>query len=1080
MRPAPIPALSPAEQTGDRPKIRAVAAARKARSRRAALEFLEPRALMAVLPTAPYFDPQIPIDKSGLDTLRRISNDGPSNPGNDSSPQITVDRYNPNKLVAVWTDHDILGNPEPVYTIRGATSSNGGLTWTALAGLPGVRDDPSTGTNPHAYNTASRPTVAFDGKDNFYVLTVQQNADNVTAGDVILKPYNFSGATPVGQPAATVYQWNRAATVPITKAVRDVTMVVDDNLPSFTDPVTGAVQTDIGAGRIYIAWETDDTPPSGYVGPWSPNTIEVLTSVNGGASFGAPVPVDVGHFQNFQDNTAPRLTVSQGRPAGTNGATDLGVPGGQVTVVFDDIVGGRNSNPVVDIIWATALTPTATGLNAGTQARVGVTTVLGSANSPYGSVPVAAAGTFGVGPAPVIASDNTLGSFSAHQGRIYVAFVDRYDGIRFPGTASNNPADNTDVFLKFSDDGGKTWSFAQTDANGRQLPVNDDDALTDGFSSASNKPSSYVTGRPQFLPAIAVDPATGTLAVSYLDTRFDASKTRTVDSIQISGDGGSTWSASTHANADVIAYDQTIQRDLALGPIPSNQVLKPDAAVLSNGEAGDRQGLALYDGRLYAAFVTNVNGGSDTFRTNEIHVAPMLYRTGPKVISSTMGLVGKQTVTDLATGLPIIFNDKLTADGTPIVEGFVITFDRPIDAATFTKSDVSVTYRDPFTSGASVGIPMPITSDPIPLSTGPTTANAGGTTRFLVRFAPQSNVGTYSYAIGPDVRDLSRNTVVTNYYYAGQSAGNLPAIPPTGSGGSGVPAQDQAKSTRVIAGVPVSQNILDIDVLVSIQHPKDSDLVLKLIPPPGYLPVGGPQFISLVAAGTNLGGADFTDTIFDDQARASIAAGTAPYTGHFRPSAALSALIGKSPNGTWTLEIDDNTPGNAGKLLSWGLKITTSNRSFDGNFTQAGIAALSPNVGATGGLISPGHLMDQDGDGIGGRNPNAGGLGAAGSVVVGLAPGDIYAAPTPNPTSPAVFNGQNINPPFAPTTLPLMISGPHVVRSFVPGAAAKTADNLVTDAQVNGFDIVFDRDMDPNTIVIGNHVARFATPYGTF
>ena len=62
-----------------------------------------------------------------------------------------------------------------------------------------------------------------------------------------------------------------------------------------------------------------------------------------------------------------------------------------------------------------------------------------------------------------------------------------------------------------------------------------------------------------------------------------------------------------------------------------------------------------------------------------------------------------------------------------------------------------------------------------------------------------------------------------------------------------------------------------------------------------------------------------------------------------------------------------------------------------------------------------------------------------------------------------------------------MISGPRVVSSYVPGnAATKTADNLVTDQTVSGFDVVFDRDMDPNTITVGNHVVRVTTPYGIF
>lgn len=1036
---------------------------------------------MAVLPLAPVKDPQLPDSANGLDTSRLISNDAGGNPGNDSSPQIAVDRYNPNKLVAVWTDHNIAGSPEPEYQVKGAFSTNGGLSWTPLAGLPAVMIDPSSGSNPHPYDRVSRPTVAFDASDNFYVLEIQQSADQVTAGDVLLKPYSFSGATPVAGATVDVYGWNRSATVPIVKAVRDAVIGVDDNLPSFTDPATGITQTDAGSGRVYIAWEEDVPVPSGFpANLWNLNSMELLTSTNGGLTFGAPIAFGGPHAagrSDYEADAAPRIAISQGRPAGTLSPTDAGVTGGQVTVVFDDfhsngdLVGAPAA--IYDVIWAATFTPTSIGTSSVGRKQVALSSVRGAANSPY---PLASPSSpIGIGPGAVIASDNTLGA-SPHAGRLYVAYTDRYDTTRFP-QAGGNPADNTDIRLMFSDDGGQTWKSAGQ--------VNDDDALTDGFS-AGITPSdpnfkSAITGRPQYLPQIAVDPATGTVAISYEDTRYDPTKSRTVESIQISGDGGTTFSKSTYADATLSAYDQTTGRTVPIGPIPSNQANSPDAPAAAQGGLGDRQGLAIYDGRLYVAFATNMDGGSNTFRKTEIHVAPMTYQTGPRVISSTMGQVVSQTVTDL-NGNTITFNNTKAADGTPVADGFIVTFDRPVDAATFTRGDITITYRDPSTPGSSPGIPVPLTSDPVPLNDGSTPSALGGSTKFLVRFPGQSFVGTYSYTVGPNIRDLSRNTLATNLYYADQSTSNLPLLPPVGTGGSGVPSNDNAKSTLTIANVPVNQNILDLDVLVSLQHASDSDLVLKLIPPPGYLPANGNQFI-LLSQNEGGGGADFTDTTFDAQALTSIAAGAAPFTGHFRPEATgvqLSALIGKSPNGLWTLEIDDTKSGSSGKLLSWGLKVTTSNRSFDGKFTQAGVAALSPNVG-TNAFLSPGHLMDQNGDGLGGQNPNTGGQGVAGSEIVGLAPGDIYAVPTPNPIDPEVFNGQNVNPPFSPTTLPLMISGPHIVNSYVPGTATtKTPDNLVTDKAVLGFDIVFDRNMDPNTITVGNHVARISTPYGVY
>ena len=41
-----------------------------------------------------------------------------------------------------------------------------------------------------------------------------------------------------------------------------------------------------------------------------------------------------------------------------------------------------------------------------------------------------------LGPAPVVASDNTLGAFSPHQGRLYVAYVSRPAATGTPASIS--------------------------------------------------------------------------------------------------------------------------------------------------------------------------------------------------------------------------------------------------------------------------------------------------------------------------------------------------------------------------------------------------------------------------------------------------------------------------------------------------------------------------------------------------------------------------------------------------------------------------------------------------------------------
>lgn len=72
-------------------------------------------------------------------------------------------------------------------------------------------------------------------------------------------------------------------------------------------------------------------------------------------------------------------------------------------------------------------------------------------------------------------------------------------------------------------------------------------------------------------------------------------------------------------------------------------------------------------------------------------------------------------------------------------------------------------------------------------------------------------------------------------------------------------------------------------------------------------------------------GDNFTNTVLDDEAATAITAGTAPFTGSFRPASPLSAFDGVNGNGTWTLEMNDTFPAaDNGLLQNWTLTIATS------------------------------------------------------------------------------------------------------------------------------------------------------------
>src|SRR5262249_21603893 len=75
------------------------------------------------------------------------------------------------------------------------------------------------------------------------------------------------------------------------------------------------------------------------------------------------------------------------------------------------------------------------------------------------------------------------------------------------------------------------------------------------------------------------------------------------------------------------------------------------------------------------------------------------------------------------------------------------------------------------------------------------------------------------------------------------------------------------------------------------------------------------------------------------------------------------------------------------------------------------------------------------------------------------------------------YTGTYFRPAFSQDTLPIIVPGPHVVRSGVPGNPV-TSDNLVLNGTVSSIDVVFDRDMDPRTFD-GSKVLRMMGPAGS-
>ena len=101
------------------------AKAQRSHRRRVALEVLEPRTLLAVLPA-----PTVTLTQAVAD-FTAVGD--PANNGNVSTPTISVNPVNSLQLVAVYTVNDAaaFGTTTPVQ-VEGDVSDDGGQTWAAF------------------------------------------------------------------------------------------------------------------------------------------------------------------------------------------------------------------------------------------------------------------------------------------------------------------------------------------------------------------------------------------------------------------------------------------------------------------------------------------------------------------------------------------------------------------------------------------------------------------------------------------------------------------------------------------------------------------------------------------------------------------------------------------------------------------------------------------------------------------------------------------------------------------------------------------------------------------------------------
>jgi hypothetical protein len=261
-------------------------------------------------------------------------------------------------------------------------------------------------------------------------------------------------------------------------------------------------------------------------------------------AFGASV-TGLGEFGSF--STPESVPTSGGR--GDFGDTAVG-PGGQVMVTYQDRTNGQGGSHIYTAVDANGLQPGGfSDPELLARSRVGGFDYIPA--QPDRSVDAEAS----------LAWDRSGGR---HNGRVYLVWTQE----------SPNESDNMNIMLQYSDDNGSTWSPA--------VRLNDDH-----------------TANSQFMPAIAVDQATGNVAVSWYDCRNDLGAGGAGDTDGVPNDDAQIWG--TYSTDGGLAFAPNFQVSAGTFSAPAAQ---------SGFDYGDYTHAAFQSGLFYPAWSDNSDSTS--------------------------------------------------------------------------------------------------------------------------------------------------------------------------------------------------------------------------------------------------------------------------------------------------------------------------------------------------------------------------------------------------------------------------------------------------------------------------------------
>lgn len=165
---------------------------------------------------------------------------------------------------------------------------------------------------------------------------------------------------------------------------------------------------------------------------------------------------------------------------------------------------------------------------------------------------------------------------------------------------------------------------------------------------------------------------------------------------------------------------------------------------------------------------------------------------------------------------------------------------------------------------------------------------------------------------------------------------------PTTTRSSAVPLPIPDNSAAgVVSTIEVASRgiVRDLNVRLNLDHDWVGDLRVELTSPAGTT-------VRLVdhPGGPYNNSDNFTNTEFDDTAPTNITAGTAPYSGNYKPqNDRLSRFDGEQQRGTWKLRVRDLYGANSGSLKGWQTVTQTAVCDFDTTPPETSISSAPPS-----------------------------------------------------------------------------------------------------------------------------------------